>query len=374
MTPSIAGRLFDGSSAAYVETELTIDAEGRLRAGVPGTEPAPHIREVRVSSRLGSVPRRIVFPSGAVFETGEQDAVDAWLAAHGVAAGVAHKLESRLRYALGAVVVVGAFIAAAGVWGVPWLAGIVAPLIPSGITRTIGSDTLDYLDRLVLEESALRPARRRELESLFAGLVPADSKDFDYRLELRGGGLIQANAFALPNGTIVATDELVNLLRDDEEIAAVLLHEIGHVEHRHGLQIVLSHSGLAALTLLVFGDVNAAGAIVVALPNVLLGSAYSRDLEREADDFALARLAEVEIPAARFADALEGLQAYYERDCEAHARAGVKPPKKCTRSTGREDAESAASDDEPGGEAAWLEYVSTHPATAERIARIRGAR
>ena len=50
-----------------------------------------------------------------------------------------------------------------------------------------------------------------------------------YQLEFRHGGYIDANAFALPSGIIVMTDELVELAKSDDELISVLAHEIGHV-------------------------------------------------------------------------------------------------------------------------------------------------
>lgn len=377
MMQRVSGRFFDGRSAAHSDAELAIDAAGRLHLVPSNSQPAASIHDVEISSRLGNIPRRFAFPSGAVFETGDHDTVDEWLRAHGVAVGVAHRLERRWRYTLGALVISAAFIVSAAVWGVPWLSSVLAPVIPQAVVTTVGRETLGYLDELVLENSQLSVTRREEVESLFSDLLPVDSR-FDYRLAFRRGDLIDANAFALPDGTIVATDELINLARNDQEIAAILLHEIGHVESRHGLELVLSHSGLAAITMLVFGDVNAAGAVIVALPNVLIGSSYSRKLEREADDFALARMGELGIPAARFADALESLQAYYAFDCEARARVGVLP-KRCSppgdhafdEGASSDDVDARRSDTQSDGEPSWFDYVSTHPAIAERIARIR---
>jgi Zn-dependent protease with chaperone function len=47
-----------------------------------------------------------------------------------------------------------------------------------------------------------------------------------------------ANAFALPNGRVVVTDELVELLKNDSDaLRAVLLHEIGHVQHHHSIRL-----------------------------------------------------------------------------------------------------------------------------------------
>jgi Zn-dependent protease with chaperone function len=89
------------------------------------------------------------------------------------------------------------------------------------------------------------------------------------------------NAFALPHGAIVVLDGLAERLSDDE-LLALLGHELGHVQHRHGLRAVARGFGLLAVAGAVFGDFS----IVVA--GAMAGVQnlhYSRDAEREADAF-----------------------------------------------------------------------------------------
>ena len=47
------------------------------------------------------------------------------------------------------------------------------------------------------------------------------------------------NAFALPGGFIYLTRGILPFLRDEAELAAVLGHEIGHVDARHSAEAVL---------------------------------------------------------------------------------------------------------------------------------------
>ncbi len=55
-------------------------------------------------------------------------------------------------------------------------------------------------------------------------------------VEFRASPIIGANAFALPGGIVIVTDQLMQLAEHDDEILAVLAHEIGHVKHRHVLR------------------------------------------------------------------------------------------------------------------------------------------
>ncbi len=57
------------------------------------------------------------------------------------------------------------------------------------------------------------------------------------------GRAVGANAFALPSGIVVMTDELVELAKTDDELVAVLAHEIGHVRGRHALRQTAAGGG-----------------------------------------------------------------------------------------------------------------------------------
>jgi Zn-dependent protease with chaperone function len=76
--------------------------------------------------------------------------------------------------------------------------------------------TLSTLDRIVLRPSGLTAARQAEIADLLHRVATAAGDPGRYRLELRDGGRIGANAFALPDGTVIVTDQLVRLAEVDE--------------------------------------------------------------------------------------------------------------------------------------------------------------
>jgi Zn-dependent protease with chaperone function len=104
-----------------------------------------------------------------------------------------------------------------------------------------------------------------------------------------GGKALGPNAFALPGGDIVITDALLELLADDPDaVMTVLAHELGHVQHRHGLRMVLRAGAVSVVASVIVGDFST---LLAAAPAVLASNAYSRDNERQADLYgrALAR-------------------------------------------------------------------------------------
>jgi len=142
----------------------------------------------------------------------------------------------------------------------------------------------------------------------------------------------EVNAFALPGGIIVVNAGLIAKAGSADELAGVLAHEIQHVEHRHTLQQMIHAAGWAAVLAVVLGDVSAITAIVVHQ----LGNLHnSRQLEEQADVEGMKALARAGIP-------VEGMAAMFRRLQSEEARVG---------------------DDTPG-------LLSSHPATAERIAEL----
>lgn len=88
------------------------------------------------------------------------------------------------------------------------------------------------------------------------------------------------NAFALPGGVIVVNSGLIKTVDSADELAAVLAHEVQHVEQRHALKNMINNLGWAAGLMAVVGDVNAAAVLVL---HQLGNSYFSRGVEEEAD-------------------------------------------------------------------------------------------
>lgn len=127
---------------------------------------------------------------------------------------------------------------------------------------------------------------------IFSGLIDLVSpKVYPYQLVVLGGELDQGNlvstynAGCYPGGFIVVHDALISLLQDDDELAMVLAHEIGHAFRRHAVRQASAEEldrVLASLSISVGGDPN------VAIANINLSRLrYSRDMEREADEFGI---------------------------------------------------------------------------------------
>jgi Zn-dependent protease with chaperone function len=319
MPSAVAALYFDGVSArAHAATiELDGDALHVQAEGVARREP---LSTLRLSEPMGSAPRLITFADGAHVEVRDHAALALLLDASG------HRDRATVRGAFDARVVLGAvaaLILIAGLcarYGLPWAAGMAAPHVPQSVVAAMSQRALELLDDRLLAPSELDRARQQQLRSALAARS--------------AGGSVGANAFALPDGSIIVTDQLVALADDDEQVLAVLMHELGHVELKHGVRMVLQGSAVALFMTWYAGDVSS---LLAMAPTVLLQSGYSRSMELEADAYAARVLRSQGRSPALLADMLERL-------ARAHGA--------------RED----------GAAAGWL---SSHPGSAQRIERLR---
>ena len=355
MSIRIKGYCYTGANAEKQST-LALCAEDGTIELQSDLAPATPIASLEISKPIGQIARTITFPNGVMFETTDHDKLNRWLDNHATGVSWIHRLESNWRFVILALLATGLVVFAGARWGIPAASSYIAYKLPPEVSTYIGTGTLETLDDRLFEKSALPDERQALISSRFGKAVEQVNTDFTYQLLFRGGGAIGANAFALPDGTVVITDELIALAKNNDEVMSVLLHEIGHVEHRHSLRMVINHSGLAILSLAILGDVNSAGALVLALPSLLVESSYSRDLESEADDFSLGKMQQDRLDPVHFANLMSRLTHCGFLDMEQIEA------KECDKLTKETDAEESL-----------FHYLSSHPATDERIQKFRAA-
>lgn len=148
------------------------------------------------------------------------------------------------------------------------------------------------------------PASReqRYLDSLVAELVPLTGKPFPYRAYVVD--YPAPNAMALPGGVLLVTRDLLVTLRSEAELAAVLAHEIGHVERGHcfdtvRFELLARRVGAAPL-----------GQLADLAAGILLRHSYSKTLEHEADAYAFELLTHTRYDPSGVGGSFESLLAY----------------------------------------------------------------
>lgn len=343
----LQGDWFDGKTSAHQQVVLSVDDGGLVRIKTLADGQLllqVDFAALRISSRIGSTPRYIYFPTGEKLETLEHGLVDSVLHAHrpSVFNTLAHKLESHLQFVVLTVVLVIGLSWWAVQYGLPAAAKVVANQLPLSVMNLASTQTMELLDKLHFSPSELDEKRQRQLLEKFAPAIQ-ENADLHIQVVFRAGGDIGANAFALPNGTIVFTDEIVQLAKDDNELLAVLAHEIGHVQYRHGLRSAIQGSVIGFAVSMLTGDLSAAGNLLAGLPVILTTMSYSRDFEREADDNALSFLTEHQIPKHHFIDLMERLT--LDARCNSLLASEDRKIKKAAASVSSEVASSEANKD-----------------------------
>jgi Zn-dependent protease with chaperone function len=209
-----------------------------------------------VSSRVGNTRRHLNFPDGSQCETDDNDAVDKLFYSIRSEAPrrLLYQLESRIGYVLGALLITVALLWLGINYGIPVLAKRIAFSLPTATEKMLGQEALAGLDRILLEPTQLSQERQAELKILFAGMTSSIEGAQDYQIEFRASSKMGPNALALPSGIVVITDALVNLSKNNNELVAVLAHEIGHLEQRHELRRLLQGSATGVLLIAITGD------------------------------------------------------------------------------------------------------------------------
>lgn len=331
--PRLAADWFDGRSARARPVEVWLDG-GQLHYG----EHHLPLSALTWPERQRHGQRQILLPDGGLLSFADAPAFDAWARASGRGDSVVVHWQQSWKLAALSLVLVVAGLAAGYRWGLPWAADRAVDALPPAAEQRLGEHLLQGLDGDWLQATALSAAEQdawrarwqRMLDQARAAGGPAVLAH--YRIHFRSGGKsLGPNAFALPGGDIVITDELLALMKDEPDaVLTVLAHELGHVQHRHGLRLLLRAGAVGVVTSVVLGDFSS---LLAAAPALLATSAYSRDNEREADAYARA------LARAGGADTSR-MAVFFARIAEEHA--GV-------------------------GEESLAIAISSHPADAERV-------
>lgn len=266
---------------------------------------------------------------------------------------MAQRLEQHWYAALLALLLLAAGTVSCVQWGMPALAERILASLPASVDQRVGDAGLRALE----DAERMRPPSSTsetvlaQVQDIFTTIKPAHAH-VPMRLLVRSMFPHEPNVFSLPNGTIVMSQDMFHGLeypdaRSREKtraaIAAVLAHEIGHLEGRHAMRAILDASPLALASAALSGDFSNA---VADNPLLLLKMRYSRETETAADNYAVERMRQAGLPMAALADLYDDLEQRVWRDEK----------------------------DIPAWMADKFTYLRSHPPSPERIARFRAER
>lgn len=237
---------------------------------------------------LGRTRRVFRLKNGGRLETDDLRAIEAVEQALGLNSGMrwVHAIEHNWKWVLLGFVVLGSFLFGFFRFGLPVVAQKAAEVTPVSVLVAMSDNALELLDRQYLQPSRIPAARQQKLEAEFQKIVQDIGENYPYKLHFYRSAELGANAFALPSGTIVVTDDLIKLARNDHEILGVLAHEVGHVTERHGLKSIYQSLGVFFMISVALGDVVSPTSLAASVPALLIQNGYSRTFEAEADQVA----------------------------------------------------------------------------------------
>lgn len=344
----ISANFFDGASARLhaVNLELGHGTIGLAGADIVRSYP---FAEARLAEPFAGAAAVLDFADGGRCEIDDPAAKSAIATALGYRKPRVVRWQQHWYGALLAVVLLIVTVLAGIKWGVPALADRAVASLPASVDQQVGDTAFAALQSEWFEPSGLSDERIAQVRAVFNSVTPAKAR-MRLRLSVMSSKSLPPNALAFPNGQIVITDSMVlHILGkregfDDESramLAGVLAHEIGHIEGRHSMNALARGSLLAVLSATLFGDFST---VIAAAPALMLNMNYSREMESRADQYAVARLLQQGLEPAALADLFDSL--------EASAPGQSKLPR-------------------------WMQaagnYLSSHPATAERTDAIRRA-
>lgn len=246
-------------------------------------------------------------------------------------------------------------------WGLPLAARGITALVPHSVDESIGRNALRQIDGRWMKPSQLPQADQERIRAKFLEGVKKQYPNTTPHIQLEfRKSEIGPNAFALPGGIMVMTDELVQMVNSDEVVLGVLGHELGHITRRHGMRQLVQVGVMQGVLSIAFGDY---GSLITAAPLILGSMAYSRAHEREADDDSIAFMRANGISPLVMVQFFQAARAY-------------KPPKKGIDGKNTPDANaSEATAESPKTQKTPLGFsiISSHPLDEERMEKFRKA-
>lgn len=313
----ISGQFYPNQSSDGRLGAIFIDGE-KVRLEIPdvdfsdaGIAPDLLRSDMRIEPKLGNMTRKIYLPGGLLFETDDNQSVDQ------IDSKKRWKILARLEktgwhllpFAILTPVLAVAFYRLA----IPVIIGLGLLLTPDGVPKRIDKATLGSLDKIWMRPTRTSAARQAELRIMFDELTAERTEVRtrrmpEYNLNFRRMRPAMPNAFALPGGTVVLTDTLIEDFDDDDVLAAILAHEIAHVEYEHSLRQIYRALGMAALINMIAGDAGPMLEDILLEGSALLSLSFSRKHEAQADRYAVQMMHDIGRPPEKMALFFEAIQ------------------------------------------------------------------
>ena len=225
-----SARYFDGQRATAHEVTVTL-WEGEISFQFQDTHLGYKKNQYAIQTTLAEVTRIIELEDGGRLEVADPSGQFTHHTSTGYVAKIIYALENNFRYIALAltltVVLIWSFIS----YGVPFIAEQVAHAIPISTEKAMGEQVLQAMDieEYVFQPSLLSVSRQEKIKSQLQNLCQQQTNCPPYQLLFRKSARLGANAFALPLGTFIFTNNLVHKARNDNRESTALAHQLATI-------------------------------------------------------------------------------------------------------------------------------------------------
>jgi len=239
-----------------------------------------------------------------------------------------------IKLVLGSILVLGLVIYSYVFHISPYVGEQAVKLVPKGAEEKIGAAMYNNISYMVVDVDSIKSGLLLDFYN-----ACGFKSDYDIRFDYSKNSMV--NAFAVPGGQIVVFEGLVRETECWDELAALMGHELAHVNERHSFkQLARSITSYLLLSVLT-GDVAGASGVMLEQANNFNEMANSRKHEKEADLVGLEYLKQNKIRPQAMMDLFYRLMEETGED-EMTEELGTK-----------------------------MEYLSTHPLSSNRMGYIK---
>lgn len=299
-------RYADGRAAVFADVEIELLPEKIVIRRADGVIEWPYTALRRADDKNGIIVLRRLLDTGERLVLGDWYKDELKAVAPQLMRGRAQGIEGRVTVA--ALVTLAWSLAGGFLVGIPYAADPLSRVMPEKYRTQIADISWSQVNQITVQcrdsDEAAEILNDLAYRMMEASNVP--QRD-DIWITIVDATF--PNAFALPDNSIVVTDEIIGMAQHPDELTGVLAHEIAHIEHNHIMKNVIRQIGAGIFFDVVFGGAGAGQAIAIASVQ-LAGLRYNRGDEADADSRGMDYLDAAGISTGGIASMFTRLQEY----------------------------------------------------------------
>ncbi|MBO9476134.1 M48 family metallopeptidase [Shimia sp. R11_0] len=173
-------------------------------------------------------------------------------------------------------------------YGLTVIVAVAVYMTPENLRDYMDRGTMQSIDFVLADATNLSTSEQEKVRKIFDNIVAQvpqkQQRIRRFDLLFRDVEGMGPNAFALPGGTIVVTDQLVQEFGTDQDvIAGIIGHELAHTLQDHGLKQLYRGLSIYVLLAMIAGDLGPVLEDIALEGQVFVRLAFSRAHEAEAD-------------------------------------------------------------------------------------------